>query len=364
MSSTIESRFENILTALERLSTSLDRQAEINQKSDQRFAAVFQRLEHFESRFTNLETLLTKTPSNSQPTPQPPSAAQPIEPNSKADAIATGNPQSQPRTTWANIAAKPPAPLNDRKRQALHRMFNPPAATDTQNGSYTFVYLSRSRRMNRSQIRSKFRDISIDNLRILDLNFPARNAIGVLLHEAYLPEFKSKLLEIDARVIEDFNPLDHHHIADPKYQDLSVESRANLAKSLHRDRCIRTLYFIRPHLLPGVAKYFVRQGWVSNELAQDIMYQRLPRPAKRRVTPPSGAAPTIQSSQPSGLPALVTSTTGSALQAPPSTTLHDWFGNPVTTQEMDITPDFASNASGSVSSRPSSPISDAVDLSQ
>ncbi|KAK4509115.1 translational activator for mitochondrial COX1 [Mucor velutinosus] len=140
-------------------------------------------------------------------------------------------------------------------------------------------------------------EISIDNLRFLDLNFPARNTIGVLLHEAYLDEFKAKLLEIDTQPIQNFDPLDHHHVADPKYHDLSEERRLQLAHALHQDRCIRTLYFIRPHLVPGVAKYFVRQGWVPHTMATDIINQRLPRPAKRRPAPHFATAQALQASQ-------------------------------------------------------------------
>ncbi|KAL7324366.1 hypothetical protein PS15p_209571 [Mucor circinelloides] len=367
-------RIETILSALEKYSTSLGQQLAFNQQTDQRFAALINRLDQFETRFNNLEALM-KQPTNSPSsvshhlsTSQSKSESQSVDPSANVDASDSDKPQPAPsKTTWASIASKPPAPLTDRKRQALHRFFNPPVTEPNQNGSYSFVYLPRSRRMNRNQIRSKFRAISIDNLRILDLNFPARNTIGVLLHEAYLPEFQSKLLgKIDSHLIQDFDPLDHHHIADSKYQDLSEERRTQLAKALHQDRCIRTLYyFIRPHLLPGVAKYFIRQGWVSNHAAQDIINQRLPRPTKRRPGPHSTVAQTLQASQASDLPVPPSSNTPiSAPQIPPTPILQDWFGNPVSTQDMDITPDFASNASASEGSRSSSPISDAVDFSQ
>ncbi|EPB84361.1 hypothetical protein HMPREF1544_08880 [Mucor circinelloides 1006PhL] len=88
-------------------------------------------------------------------------------------------------------------------------------------------------------------------------------------------------------------------------------------------------------------------------------------PTKRRPDPHSAVAHTLQDSQASVPPSQTSSTTPEcASQIPPNSTLHDWFGNPVSTQDMDITPDFASNASASEGSRSSSPISDAVDLSQ
>ncbi|KAG1112470.1 hypothetical protein G6F42_014734 [Rhizopus arrhizus] len=88
-------------------------------------------------------------------------------------------------------------------------------------------------------------------------------------------------------------------------------------------------------------------------------------PTKSRPDPHSAVAHTLQDSQASVPPSQTSSTTPEcASQIPPNSTLHDWFGNPVSTQDMDITPDFASNASASEGSRSSSPISDAVDLSQ
>ncbi|KAK4518191.1 uncharacterized protein ATC70_001542 [Mucor velutinosus] len=370
--STSDPRIDSILAALEKFSSSLCQQLDFNQQTDQRIATLMNRLDQFESsQFDNLETLLKAAPSNSKSTPSDESTPQVtagshhLNLTPRPDAIDTSMVQ-QPKlkSTWASIASKPPAPLNDRKRQALHRFFNPPVNDSIQNGSYTFVYISRSRRMNRSQIRSKFHEISIDNLRVLDLNFPACNTIGILLHEVYLPEFQSKLLEIDAHLIQDFDPLDHHHVADPKYQGLSEERRTQLAKALHQNRCIRSLYFIRPHFVPSVAKYFIRKGWVSSHAAQDIINQRLRRPVKRRPDPHSAVAHTLQTSQPSGFSAQASFTLSSASQVPPTATLQDWYGNPVSTQDMDTTPDFASNASGSESSRPSSPISDVIDLPQ
>ncbi|GAN06992.1 hypothetical protein MAM1_0144d06482 [Mucor ambiguus] len=351
-----EETIASVISALANLQAFVDTQANINQVTEQRLDAFHQRFDTVDQRFTNLEASLKEVLHCLQrSSPRDSSEPQSPRPASTTD-------KTKPESSWAAIASKPPAPLTDRKRQALHRAFNPPATDNTQNGSYTFVYLPRSRRMNRSQIRSKFREISIDNLRVLDITFPARNTIGVLLHEAYLSDFQSKLLDIDSHLIQNFDPLDHNHIADPKYQDLSEERRTHLAKALHQDRCIRSLYFIRPHLVPGVASYFIRQGWVPTHIATDIIHQRLPRPAKRRPDPRSLIAKTLQASNPTYTQPLSQAATS---QVPPAPMLYDYFGNPVASQEMDITADFASNASAEEISRSGSPVSvDADVLSQ
>ncbi|KAL9549435.1 hypothetical protein MBANPS3_005217 [Mucor bainieri] len=236
--------------------------------------------------------------------------------------------------TWADIASRPAAPLSDRNRQALHRIFSPIATDSSAANSYTFVYLPISHRMTRTQIRSKFRALSIDNLRVLDIIFPARNTIGILLHEVFISEFCSKLLEIDTSPISSFNPLDPNHIADPKYHDLPHEDRTRLARTLHQDRCLRTLSFIRPNLLPGIAKYFIRQGWIPDHLAQDIINKRIPRPVQRRRIPSSSEATDLHQTS---LPADTHPNVPSSGPSQPST-------SPLSsqTQEMDITPDFVS----------------------
>jgi len=141
-------RFDKIATSLGQLTTCLAQQLAVNQENDRRLLA-------FEKRVTDLEALLkdsiTKittlpslpSPSNGQDSPQPEQTLKTMETTS-------ANPEPKPKTNWATIASKSPPPLTDRKRQALRRAFNPPAADTLQSGSYTFVYLTRSRRMNRS----------------------------------------------------------------------------------------------------------------------------------------------------------------------------------------------------------------------
>ncbi|KAK4513361.1 uncharacterized protein ATC70_005356 [Mucor velutinosus] len=298
----------------------IGKQDTINQATEQRFDSVNQ-------RFTSIKATLKELLNIFKSQPAQDSSGQPsnhsfVSPDTQSPRQASTSDETKPKPPWAAIASKPTAPLTNRKRQALHRAFNPPANDSTQTGSYTFVYISHPRRMNRAQIRSKFREVSIDNLHVLDVNFPARNTIGVLLHEAYLTKFKSKLL--DSHLLQDFHPLDHHHIAGRKYQDHSEEPCIQLAKSLHQDRCIRSLYLIRARLVPaGVAKYFVRKGWVSSHVAQDIINQRLPCPAKRRPAPQPAVTHTLQASQSSGFLAQTSLTPGSDSRVPPSPTLQD-----------------------------------------
>ncbi|KAG1111107.1 hypothetical protein G6F42_015128 [Rhizopus arrhizus] len=299
-------RFDKIATSLGQLTTCLAQQLAVNQENDRRLLA-------FEKRVTDLEALLkdsiTKistlpslpSPSNGQATPQPEQTLKTMETTS-------ANPEPKPKTNWATIASKSPPPLTDRKRQALRRAFNPPAADTLQSGSYTF----------------------------------------------------SKILEIETSIIPNFNPLDPAHIADPKYRDLPEEDRTRLALALQQDRCIRTLHFIRPDLVTGLAKYFINQGWLSEPVAQDIRNQRVLRPTKRPPLPCSSVAQALQTLNPSASLSNATLTPGpinTHPQASPLPSTPDHNHEPELMQDIDINTDVTSSSSQSTASSTNSPSS-------
>ncbi|KAL7323945.1 hypothetical protein PS15p_210528 [Mucor circinelloides] len=323
------------MAALEKIQVSMANQETINQTVNKRFVDQDKRFAKLESAIQDI--ILSKMNSSGSTIPPEPTTTPASSHPSNTDAPpASSNKQSNPAKkstpTGANIASKPPVTLTNRNVKRFIAPLTP---------------------------------LNLTPLIPTHITFPARDTNGVLLHEAYLPEFKSKLLEIDSTPIPGFDPLDHNHIADPKYQDLTEDRRIRLAHALQQDRCMRTLYFIRPHLLPGVAKYFTRQEWISNTIAQDILNQRLPRPTKRRPEPHSSVAQALQDSQTAvslnnSFSATPTASQATYSHVPPLPTLRDYYGNPVASEDMDITPDFASNASSAGESRPDSPISDAV----
>ncbi|CAO0800991.1 unnamed protein product [Mucor circinelloides] len=330
----------NIATVLKNITNYIPQQDAINSDVEQRLASFETILETLLQSIQHLKILATPN-SHQEPPLQGTSLTSPTASSPSNDATV----KSITTPTWADITSRPPAPLTDRRRQALHRFFSPKDAEPSNANSYTFVYLHLSSQLTRTQIRSKLRAISIDNLRVLDIIFPARHIIGILIHEAYLSEFRSKLLEIDTSLIPSFNPLDPDHIADPKYHDLPKEERTRLARSLHQDRCLRTLSFVRPNLLPGIARYFVRQGWVPDHLAQDVLNNRLPRSSLRRPIPyPSSVMQALQSTN------TTTRPPSNSLPHQPSA-LHSVSED----SEMDAAPDQVSTPSNPNERHPPSP---------
>lgn len=192
-----------------------------------------------------------------------------------------------PSNNWVQVLGrKPKAPLSDRKKSATARAFFAPPTNDSNAPTgYCYVYIPRSRNINRKDVRHRFSVLGIETARVLDISFPARSVIGILLHEEYKSTFLQEVL-VDCKVkpIEGFNPCDPVHIADPKYQDWPAPQRARLAVALQQDRCYNTLNFIREYLIPSVSKFFVAQAWIPQALAASVIQHRLPRPVKKTRT--------------------------------------------------------------------------------
>ncbi|KAG0741226.1 hypothetical protein G6F16_007622 [Rhizopus arrhizus] len=82
-----------------------------------------------------------------------------------------------------------------------------------------------------------------------NLSFLARSVIELLIYQAFKSGFVATLHEYT------------------NYGECSVEDRTRLGYALHQDRCIRTLRFIRPHLVSSITRYFTAQQWINEALA-------------------------------------------------------------------------------------------------
>ncbi|GAA5796395.1 hypothetical protein HPULCUR_001766 [Helicostylum pulchrum] len=179
---------------------------------------------------------------------------------------------------------KQKAPLSDRKRLAMTRPFSSAPENKESPSGYEYVYIYRKRAMTRKDIRYRFNILGVTNARVIDLNFPASAVIGILIHKEFKPAFKAILNECKIPTLDEFDPTAGANVADPKYANLEPQTRDKYSASLHHDRCIRTLEFIREYLVPNVARFFVEQKWIDQQVADEIVSRRIPRPIKKRNT--------------------------------------------------------------------------------
>ncbi|KAK4514783.1 uncharacterized protein ATC70_002386 [Mucor velutinosus] len=172
--------------------------------------------------------------------------------------------------SYANVAkaaATLPDPATEakqaKKRLAIGRAFTTAARKGPQG--YQYVYIGRSKKIARSEVRSLLRKAGVDLGRVLDICFPASDVIGILVHVQYVQDFTALLEACEAEFFFDFDPLDPANIADPKYDSLTLDQRTVLIMEFTATRCLQTLAFLRPLNVSGVGKYFVEQGWICDE---------------------------------------------------------------------------------------------------
>ncbi|KAL7308739.1 hypothetical protein PS15m_011908 [Mucor circinelloides] len=165
--------------------------------------------------------------------------------------------------------SRPDPATATKRRLAAGRLFQTPASKGPQG--YQYVYLGRSKKIQRFEVRSALRKSGVDLGRVLDICFSASEVIGILLHVQYVQEFTERMKACEAELVLNFDPLDPKHIADPKYADLSTTKREELIYEFTNARCLQTLAFLRPLNVSGVGKYVVTEGWICEEdLSQSV----------------------------------------------------------------------------------------------
>ncbi|KAF1801320.1 hypothetical protein FB192DRAFT_1255955, partial [Mucor lusitanicus] len=170
-------------------------------------------------------------------------------------------------TSFAKIATaaahKPDPKKKEKKRLAAGRAFTTAKSKGAQG--FQYVYIGRSRKIQRSEVRKHLTNANIDVDRILDICFPASHVIGILLHVQYVQEFTELLNKAKGKVFTDFDPLDPENVADPEYKSLPVEQRQDMIAQYTEACCLQTLSYIRPLNVSGVGKYFVEKGWICDD---------------------------------------------------------------------------------------------------
>ncbi|EIE82011.1 hypothetical protein G6F55_011139 [Rhizopus delemar] len=159
------------------------------------------------------------------------------------------------------------------RQEAAARFLQPPS----NNQGFQYIYLPTKARVPFGQLRSRLRRLEINNSRILDINYPARNVVALLVHNDYAPELKEHLKKFRIQVKEDFDPCDGSILKDPKYENSSNEERDNMAYMHHCNRMERALTYIRPPVKFAVARYFYEQGWIGKSLFDEIVTSHRPQ---------------------------------------------------------------------------------------
>ena len=186
--------------------------------------------------------------TSNQPTAAPTAATTPAPPIRQA------------AQTYAQAAGRPRPARTTARIAAAVRAFQEPTGPQ----GYAYVYLPSRNRSTRQTIRQKLRHLGVETNRVLDIHFPARHVTALLVHVQYQEQVLKILAEHSVAPV-DFEPLDPANLHNEELRKLHEEERCNMAMMIHRDRMLRTLRYLRPSIAPSVGRYFVEQGWISEE---------------------------------------------------------------------------------------------------
>jgi hypothetical protein len=142
------------------------------------------------------------------------------------------------------------------RQETAARFLQPPS----ENQSFQHIYIPTKARVPVGQLRSRLRQLDINNNRILGIYYPTRNAVALPVHNDYAPELKSHLQKFKVRTKDDFNLCDGSILMDPKYDHCSKEEHDSFAFMHHSDRVKKALTYIRAPVKAAVARYFYNQG--------------------------------------------------------------------------------------------------------
>lgn len=164
--------------------------------------------------------------------------------------------------TYASITAATPTPAKKiMPTSKAKRIFAQP----TENKGYQFVYLPQSGRTPMNEIRRALSAHDINNARVMDIHFPARNVCGLLVHNDFAPELVSKLNKLGTETLPLFNPNSPDIISDPIHNGKTPEEKADLATKLQKNRAIRIINRSHPRVRNSLTRSFITQGIINNE---------------------------------------------------------------------------------------------------
>lgn len=159
-----------------------------------------------------------------------------------------------------------------KQRKTAARIFEAPVNRELSgSGSYKYLYLPNKYRDRLKAFRDKLKKLGIDNGRILDINYPARGVVALLIHQNYEVEIVDIFQKFKIDPIPDFNPKSTDHLTDPALAELDTDTRTSKAVEFHQNRLIKAIGYIRKYLRRSVARDFISQGWISDDQARQAL---------------------------------------------------------------------------------------------
>ncbi|CAO3698016.1 unnamed protein product [Rhizopus stolonifer] len=173
-------------------------------------------------------------------------------------------------SVWATVARRAPKKKTTAKPRSVEsaaRAFQEP----TGPSGFDYIYIPRSRRLTRKEVRTRLQTMKVDPYRVLDITFPARSVVGLLIHAQYKDTLLDRLAKANIRPRLDFDPCDPKYIADPKHEHKTLEERETIAITAHSNRCLLGLERLRFPVAAAVGNAFVTMGYIDHDELNNLI---------------------------------------------------------------------------------------------
>ncbi|KAG0821584.1 hypothetical protein G6F18_011812 [Rhizopus arrhizus] len=121
------------------------------------------------------------------------------------------------------------------------------------------------------KLRTTFKKLGVNNGRLLDLHYPDRNIVAVLVHNDYAPELTELLTKKGVKLNNTFDPCAASVLKDPKYATETLEQREQTVQQLHNQRVQKALVHIRGPAKFTVARFFAHKSWITKTQLDEVL---------------------------------------------------------------------------------------------
>ncbi|KAF7720411.1 hypothetical protein EC973_009191, partial [Apophysomyces ossiformis] len=175
------------------------------------------------------------------------------------------------KLSYAKTVAKNIAPQKPRKLKVTLETIQRTLTAPSGPSQYTFVYLSCRHHLRHSQVRQFLGVLKVQQSRIIDIQFPARGTIALLVHTDYKNELIGLLTQNKVPVKPAFDPTNAEILGDPKLASGTITERTKLARKIYEDRMLRTCLRLPSHLGYSIMRAFTNTSETNLRLPQELM---------------------------------------------------------------------------------------------
>ena len=165
--------------------------------------------------------------------------------------------------SWATITAKH---LPQKNKKNNKKKKTQPSTTKAvtirtlqeSNGpsTFDFVYVPCRHHLRYHDVRKMLSTLKIQQSRVLDIYFPAKGTVALLIHSGFKDELVSKLKAESIIPRTTFDPISHTVIGDIKFANDSQEDRQQRAQQLFAQRIERTSLHLPATIGISIARFF------------------------------------------------------------------------------------------------------------